>query len=65
MVWMSLLKCWSDQMFLPLLAHRLWKLSLQILARYSVFVGEVREQHAYDFGGWVCSSVRDLLKQTM
>uniref|UniRef100_A0A8U7MSR6 Conserved oligomeric Golgi complex subunit 2 n=1 Tax=Corvus moneduloides TaxID=1196302 RepID=A0A8U7MSR6_CORMO len=41
MVWTSLLKCWSDQMFLPLLAHRLWKLSLQILARYSVFIGEV------------------------
>ncbi|KAF1505067.1 Conserved oligomeric Golgi complex subunit 2, partial [Eudyptula minor novaehollandiae] len=41
MVWMSLQKCWSDQMFLPLLAHRLWKLSLQILARYSVFIGEV------------------------
>ncbi|KAM9298723.1 conserved oligomeric Golgi complex subunit 2 isoform 3-T3 [Morus bassanus] len=41
MVWMSLLKCWSDQMFLPLLAHRLWKLTLQILARYSVFIGEV------------------------
>ncbi|KFW80703.1 Conserved oligomeric Golgi complex subunit 2 [Manacus vitellinus] len=41
MVWMSLLKCWSDQMFLPLLAHRLWKLSLQILARYSVFISEV------------------------
>ncbi|NXR23073.1 COG2 protein, partial [Cinclus mexicanus] len=41
MVWMSLVKCWSDQMFLPLLVHRLWKLSLQILARYSVFISEV------------------------
>ncbi|NWI13422.1 COG2 protein, partial [Crypturellus soui] len=41
MVWLSLQKCWSDQMFLPLLAHRLWKLSLQILARYSVFISEV------------------------
>ncbi|XP_064365337.1 conserved oligomeric Golgi complex subunit 2 isoform X3 [Dromaius novaehollandiae] len=41
MVWMSLQKCWSDQMFLPLLAHRLWKLSLQILARYSVFISEI------------------------
>uniref|UniRef100_A0A8D0GC44 Conserved oligomeric Golgi complex subunit 2 n=1 Tax=Sphenodon punctatus TaxID=8508 RepID=A0A8D0GC44_SPHPU len=41
MVWASLLKCWSDQMFLPLLAHRLWKLSLQILARYSVFINEL------------------------
>lgn len=35
------MKCWSDQMFLPLLAHRLWKLSLQILSRYSVFINEV------------------------
>uniref|UniRef100_A0A8D2QS78 Conserved oligomeric Golgi complex subunit 2 n=1 Tax=Zosterops lateralis melanops TaxID=1220523 RepID=A0A8D2QS78_ZOSLA len=41
MVWTSLVKCWSDQMFLPLLAHRLWKLSLQVLARYSVFISEV------------------------
>ncbi|KAF4793400.1 component of oligomeric golgi complex 2 [Turdus rufiventris] len=41
MVWTSLVKCWSDQMFLPLLAHRLWKLSLQILARYSVFISEI------------------------
>ncbi|XP_053793232.1 conserved oligomeric Golgi complex subunit 2 isoform X3 [Vidua chalybeata] len=41
MVWTSLVKCWSDQLFLPLLAHRLWKLSLQILARYSVFISEV------------------------
>lgn len=65
MVWMSLLKCWSDQMFLPLLAHRLWKLSLQILARYSVFIGEVRKQSAYGFGDWVCPSLRDVLKQSM
>ncbi|XP_019405423.1 PREDICTED: conserved oligomeric Golgi complex subunit 2 isoform X1 [Crocodylus porosus] len=41
MVWVSLLKCWSDQIFLPLLTHRLWKLTLQILARYSVFVNEL------------------------
>ncbi|XP_019382777.1 PREDICTED: conserved oligomeric Golgi complex subunit 2 [Gavialis gangeticus] len=41
MVWVSLLKCWSDQIFLPLLAHRLWKLTLQILARYSVFINEL------------------------
>ncbi|KYO18775.1 conserved oligomeric Golgi complex subunit 2 isoform X1 [Alligator mississippiensis] len=41
MVWVSLLKCWSDQIFLPLLTHRLWKLTLQILARYSVFINEL------------------------
>ncbi|XP_052585141.1 conserved oligomeric Golgi complex subunit 2 isoform X2 [Peromyscus californicus insignis] len=39
--WSSLEKCWSDEMFLPLLAHRLWRLTLQILARFSVFVSEL------------------------
>nr|XP_028579830.1 conserved oligomeric Golgi complex subunit 2 isoform X2 [Podarcis muralis] len=37
----SLQKCWSDQIFLPLLTHRLWKLSLQIVARYSFFISEL------------------------
>ncbi|XP_052495758.1 conserved oligomeric Golgi complex subunit 2 [Budorcas taxicolor] len=39
--WSSLQRCWSDEMFLPLLAHRLWRLTLQILARYSIFVKEL------------------------
>ncbi|KAM9212829.1 conserved oligomeric Golgi complex subunit 2 isoform 2-T2 [Dugong dugon] len=39
--WSCLRKCWSDEMFLPLLVHRLWKLTLQILARYSMFVNEL------------------------
>ncbi|XP_031993232.1 conserved oligomeric Golgi complex subunit 2 isoform X2 [Hylobates moloch] len=39
--WSSLRRCWSDEMFLPLLVHRLWRLTLQILARYSVFVTEL------------------------
>uniref|UniRef100_A0A4W2EQX9 Conserved oligomeric Golgi complex subunit 2 n=1 Tax=Bos indicus x Bos taurus TaxID=30522 RepID=A0A4W2EQX9_BOBOX len=39
--WSSLQRCWSDKMFLPLLAHRLWRLTLQILARYSIFVKEL------------------------
>lgn len=39
--WSSLRKCWSDELFLPLLVHRLWRLTLQILARYSVFVSEL------------------------
>ncbi|XP_063163280.1 conserved oligomeric Golgi complex subunit 2 [Candoia aspera] len=41
MTWASLQKCWSAQIFLPLLTDRLWKLSLQILARYSVFINEL------------------------
>ncbi|XP_070590041.1 conserved oligomeric Golgi complex subunit 2 isoform X2 [Erythrolamprus reginae] len=41
MTWTSLQKCWSAEIFLPLLADRLWKLSLQIIARYSVFINEL------------------------
>ncbi|XP_070807096.1 conserved oligomeric Golgi complex subunit 2 [Pituophis catenifer annectens] len=41
MTWASLQKCWSAQIFLPLLTDRLWKLSLQILARYSIFINEL------------------------
>lgn len=40
-LWMNLQKCWSDQIYLPLLAHRFWKLTLQMLARYAKFVNEV------------------------
>ncbi|KAB0340444.1 hypothetical protein FD754_023129, partial [Muntiacus muntjak] len=39
--WSSLQRCRSDKMFLPLLAHRLWRLMLQILAQYSKFVKEL------------------------
>uniref|UniRef100_A0A8D1SQC0 COG complex component COG2 C-terminal domain-containing protein n=1 Tax=Sus scrofa TaxID=9823 RepID=A0A8D1SQC0_PIG len=39
--WSSLQRCWSNQMFLPPLAHRLWRLTLQILARYAVFLREL------------------------
>nr|DBA26809.1 TPA: hypothetical protein GDO54_011019 [Pyxicephalus adspersus] len=40
-LWTCLTTCWSDQIFLPLLAHRFWKLTLQLLSRYFVFVKEV------------------------
>ncbi|KAM5235584.1 conserved oligomeric Golgi complex subunit 2 [Ctenodactylus gundi] len=39
--WCSLRRCWSDATFLPPLAPRLWRLTLQILARFSVFVQEL------------------------
>lgn len=39
--WSCLQRCWSEQMFLPSLAHRLWRLTLQVLARYSVFIREL------------------------
>ncbi|KAM8818490.1 conserved oligomeric Golgi complex subunit 2 isoform 2-T2 [Rhynchonycteris naso] len=39
--WSSLQRCWSEHMFLPALVHRLWRFTLQVLARYSVFVNEL------------------------
>ncbi|KAJ8364880.1 hypothetical protein SKAU_G00137110 [Synaphobranchus kaupii] len=41
MLWGCLLRCWEERIFLPLLAHRFWKLTLQLLSRYSTFVTEV------------------------
>nr|XP_033794454.1 conserved oligomeric Golgi complex subunit 2 isoform X2 [Geotrypetes seraphini] len=40
-LWSCLVKCWSDQIFIPLLSHRLWKLTLQLIARYSMFIDEL------------------------
>ncbi|XP_068246135.1 conserved oligomeric Golgi complex subunit 2 [Palaemon carinicauda] len=37
-VWDSLLKCYSSEVFLPPLLHRFWKLTLLILARYRTWV---------------------------
>ncbi|XP_032697016.1 conserved oligomeric Golgi complex subunit 2 isoform X8 [Lontra canadensis] len=39
--WSGLQRCWSAEMFLPGLTHRLWRLTLQLLARYSGFVREL------------------------
>ncbi|KAM3931166.1 conserved oligomeric Golgi complex subunit 2 [Leptodactylus fuscus] len=40
-LWSCLTACWSDQIYLPLLAHRFWKLTLQLLSRYCVFIKEL------------------------
>ncbi|MBN3309314.1 COG2 protein, partial [Amia calva] len=45
-LWNSLLKCWAEKIYLPLLAHRFWKLTLQLLSRYSIFVSEVLSKAA-------------------
>ncbi|XP_038656994.1 conserved oligomeric Golgi complex subunit 2 [Scyliorhinus canicula] len=41
-LWQNLLKCWADHIYLPPLAHRFWKLTLQLLARYSKWVNELQ-----------------------
>ncbi|XP_035262582.1 conserved oligomeric Golgi complex subunit 2 [Anguilla anguilla] len=40
-LWGCLPRCWEERVYLPLLAHRFWKLTLQLLSRYSTFVTEV------------------------
>ncbi|XP_041108740.1 conserved oligomeric Golgi complex subunit 2 [Polyodon spathula] len=46
-LWNNLVKCWCDQIYLPLLAHRFWKITLQLLSRYSKFVNEMLSKATY------------------
>lgn len=47
-LWSCLVKCWSDKVYLPPLAHRLWKLTLQLYARYAKFLEEVNQNKPGD-----------------
>uniref|UniRef100_A0A8C3AP72 Conserved oligomeric Golgi complex subunit 2 n=1 Tax=Cyclopterus lumpus TaxID=8103 RepID=A0A8C3AP72_CYCLU len=40
-LWSCLMRCWSDKVYLSPLAHRFWKLTLQLYARYAKFLEEV------------------------
>lgn len=40
-LWACLVKCWSDKVYLSPLAHRFWKLTLQLYSRYAKFLDEV------------------------
>eukprot|EP00064_Thunnus_orientalis_P012935 superscaffoldBa00002042_g12971 len=40
-LWSCLVKCWSDKVYLSPLAHRFWKLTLQLYSRYAKFLDEV------------------------
>ncbi|XP_028844778.1 conserved oligomeric Golgi complex subunit 2 [Denticeps clupeoides] len=39
-LWGCLCHCWADGVYLPPLAHRFWKLTLQLLSRYANFLTE-------------------------
>ncbi|KAI5617461.1 conserved oligomeric Golgi complex subunit 2 [Silurus asotus] len=34
-------RCWAERIYLPPLAHRFWKLTLQLFSRYATFLTEV------------------------
>ncbi|XP_061783440.2 conserved oligomeric Golgi complex subunit 2 [Nerophis lumbriciformis] len=40
-LWSCIVRCWSDKVYLPALAHRFWKLTLQLYSRYGTFLNEV------------------------
>lgn len=40
-LWSCLVRCWSEGVYLSPLAHRFWKLTLQLYARYAKFLDEV------------------------
>ncbi|XP_061692846.1 conserved oligomeric Golgi complex subunit 2 [Syngnathoides biaculeatus] len=40
-LWSCLTRCWADKIYLPQLAHRFWKLTLQLYSRYGTFLDEV------------------------
>ncbi|KAH7888658.1 oligomeric golgi complex component, COG2-domain-containing protein [Phlebopus sp. FC_14] len=37
-VWASIASCWSAEVFIPDLAHRFWKVTLQLLSRYKTWL---------------------------
>uniref|UniRef100_A0A671QFX3 Conserved oligomeric Golgi complex subunit 2 n=1 Tax=Sinocyclocheilus anshuiensis TaxID=1608454 RepID=A0A671QFX3_9TELE len=39
-LWSCVCRCWADQVYLPPLAHRFWKLTLQLISRYATFLTE-------------------------
>uniref|UniRef100_A0A8C4DWB4 Conserved oligomeric Golgi complex subunit 2 n=1 Tax=Dicentrarchus labrax TaxID=13489 RepID=A0A8C4DWB4_DICLA len=43
-LWSCLVRCWSDKVYLSPLAHRFWKLTLQLYARYAKFLDEVTKE---------------------
>ncbi|CAA7261620.1 unnamed protein product [Cyclocybe aegerita] len=39
-IWIAISACWSSEIYIPELSHRFWKLSLQILNRFKVWLDE-------------------------
>lgn len=43
-LWSGLGRCWTDDVYLPALLHRFWKLSLQQLARYTAWLDQLYDE---------------------
>lgn len=40
-------ECWSDQVYLYGLSHRFWKLTLQLIKRYTLWVTDMLQVYVY------------------
>ena len=40
-LWSGLERCWKDEVYLPSLLHRFWKLSLQQMARHATWLDQI------------------------
>uniref|UniRef100_A0A673CSZ6 Conserved oligomeric Golgi complex subunit 2 n=1 Tax=Sphaeramia orbicularis TaxID=375764 RepID=A0A673CSZ6_9TELE len=60
-LWSCLVKCWSDKVYLSPLAHRFWKLTLQLYSRYAKFLDEVRYSSRFSSGSPTSLSTKQLV----
>ncbi|KAF9062113.1 COG complex component [Rhodocollybia butyracea] len=47
-VWVALTACWSAEIYIPQLSHRFWRLTLQLLSRYRVWLNEVIQENNFN-----------------
>ncbi|KAE9411437.1 COG complex component [Gymnopus androsaceus JB14] len=46
-IWIALTACWSAEIYIPELSHRFWRLTLQLLSRYRLWLNEVIQDNNY------------------
>ncbi|CEI90864.1 hypothetical protein RMCBS344292_05174 [Rhizopus microsporus] len=55
-------ECWSDQVYLYGLSHRFWKLTLQLIKRYTLWVTDMLQTANSNVKTMLCSDVQYVIK---
>lgn len=48
-LWSGLERCWHDDVYVPALVHRFWKLTLQQLSRHTLWLDQLYEEEVLLF----------------
>ncbi|KAJ4483374.1 COG complex component [Lentinula aciculospora] len=48
-IWVALTACWSAEIYIPELSYRFWRLTLQLLSRYRVWLNDVVQDNIHGF----------------